>query len=75
MGCNKYNEKTLGVSEIMKNINPKYVKLLQKSYEKYQHIDSVTTGNVVQEIGSSADIKINLNLSASNLISPAELNL
>ena len=51
MGCNKYNEKTLGVSEIMKNINLKYVELLQKTYEKYQHIDTVVTGNLVSVNG------------------------
>jgi len=57
----------------MKNINPKYVKLLQKSYEKYQHIDTVTTDNVVQEVGS-ADIKIDLDNQNSKNPSKLKLN-
>ena len=48
----------------MKNINPKYVKLLQKSYEKYQHIDTVTTGNVVAD---NSDIKAKINKIEQNL--------
>ena len=48
----------------MKNINPKYVKLLQKSYEKYKHVDTVTTGNVVAD---NSDIKAKINKIEQNL--------